>query len=211
MAILGRPLVFLAPVELVSSEPTVHRTSPSGNAVEHFFEPLALAAVRWFLTAASACGSMRSALCDDLIVYTETFCSETKCLKVRFVSGVLGQAMRKNALVVWHLLIATMFIAMVGCGAVRHVEKRTLTATESKRQIELLKEIRPDEIEGKQVSDFSELFSLADVICSENGQIVSYIFHRKGEGGNDDGSDSAALIIVENGVVQSFSFIIVPS
>ena len=117
----------------------------------------------------------------------------------------------KNVSVIWPLLIASFVFLLVGCGDVRNIEKRALTETESKRQIELLELLRPDEIEVKKVSDFPELFSLADEICSKNGQIVSYVFHRKGKGGNDDGSDSAALIIVENGVVQNFSFIMVPS
>ena len=115
-------------------------------------------------------------------------------------------------------LILTFFIAVVvfEFAACNHsnppyIEKRTLSATESARQIELLNSVRPNELEGKSVDDFPELFSLADEICSKNGKIERYVFHCKGEGGNDDGSDSVAFVVVKDGVIQSFGFLVVPS
>ncbi len=114
---------------------------------------------------------------------------------------------------IWTFFIAVVVFEFAACNHSNppDIERRTLSANESARQIELLNAVRAKEIEGKSVDDFQELFSLADEICSKNGRIYRYVFHRKGEGGNDDGSDSVAFVVVKNGVIQSFGFLVVPS
>jgi hypothetical protein len=119
----------------------------------------------------------------------------------------------KNVSLIWTFLIAAVVFESAACNHSDppDIETRTLSASETARQIELLNAVRPNEFEGKRVDDFPELFSLADEICSKNGKINRYVFHRKGEGGNDDGSDSIAFVVVKDGVIQSFGFLVVPS
>ena len=119
----------------------------------------------------------------------------------------------KSFSLIWTLLIAFAVFESAACSRSNPPEVRTriLSVTERRRQIELLNAIGPNEIEGKSVSDFQELFSLADEIRSKNGKIVNYVFHRKGEGGNDDGTDSIAIIFVEDCQIQHLAFIVYPS
>ncbi len=114
---------------------------------------------------------------------------------------------------IWPLFIASFVFAFAACTNPKDpdIETRTLSATESRRQIELLEAIFPKDCLGKRVSDFPELFSLADEIHKKNDKIVCYKFHRKGKGGNDDGSDSVAFMEVEDGVIRYFGLISYPS
>ena len=113
----------------------------------------------------------------------------------------------------WPTLIVCLVFAFAACkhSSPLGIEKLVLSDSARKRQIEILKSIHSNEIEGKKVTDFPELFSLADEIVSKNGKIVQYVFLRKGEGGNDDGTDSSAHIEVQNGVVQRYFMLVVPS
>ncbi len=110
-------------------------------------------------------------------------------------------------------MVACLVLAFAAC---KHtvqpqIEKRLLSDTQRARQIQLLTSMHPDDIEGKLVSDFPELISIADEVCFENGKIVRYVYHRKGEGGNDDGSDSTAFIEVKDGVIQRYYLLVYTS
>ncbi|MFO0944224.1 MAG: hypothetical protein U0930_26240 [Pirellulales bacterium] len=119
----------------------------------------------------------------------------------------------KNPLLILPLLVACSVLVFAACTRTvqRQIEKRTLSDSESARQIQLLGSIAPNDIEGKMVSDFPELFSVADEICFENGKIVRYFFHRKGAGGNDDGSDSTAVIEVSDETIKGYYMLVVLS
>lgn len=118
----------------------------------------------------------------------------------------------KNSSLIWTFLIAIALL-FAACSRSNPPERRarTLSDAESRRQIELLNAIGANELEGKSVSDFPEIFLLADEIRTENGKIVSYIFHRKGEGGSDGGTDSYAIIEVEDCLIKYFGFLVFPS
>ena len=48
-------------------------------------------------------------------------------------------------------------------------------------------------------------------VYSKNGSINCYRFHRRSMGGNDDGSDSVAFIVVKDGVIVGLGIIAIPS
>lgn len=131
----------------------------------------------------------------------------------RYGNNPVKRLAMKDPSLILPLVVACSVLAFAACTRTdhRHIEKRILSDSESARQIQLLESIDPKGIEGKMVSTFPELFSLADVICFENGKIVRYIFHRKGEGGNDDGSDSAAVIEVSDETIKGYYLLKVPS
>jgi hypothetical protein len=91
-------------------------------------------------------------------------------------------------------LLCSCLLLLSSCADAPTETKRELTADERLRQGELLKELlepegkhrHPREIEGQEVSDYSELLALADFV-KEEGDETHYHFSLEGISQNQEG------------------------